>query len=68
VVLALDHEERLPVRAVAAVAGWSLAFAREILQLDERAAFGVIRQATRPRRRELERLGFFERLSHVAAS
>jgi hypothetical protein len=68
VVLSLDHDHRLPLRAVAAVAGWSLAFATEILQVDEGAALGRIRQATRSRRRELERLGFFDRLSHVAAS
>ncbi len=68
VVLALDHDERLPLRAVAAVASWSLAFAREILQVDEEAARGRIRQAMRSRRGELERLGFFDRLSHVAAS
>jgi DNA-binding response OmpR family regulator len=68
VVVALGHDERLPLRAVAAVAGWCLAFATEILQLDEEAALGRIRQATRPRHRELVRLGFFERLSHVAAS
>jgi CheY-like chemotaxis protein len=68
VVLALGHDAPLPLRAVAAAAGWSLAFAMEILQLDEEAALGRIRQTTRARRRELERLGFFDRLSHVAAS
>jgi DNA-binding response OmpR family regulator len=68
VVLALGHDAPLPLRAVAAVAGWSLAFAMEILQLDEENALGHIRQATRARRRELDRLGFFDRLRHVAAS
>jgi CheY-like chemotaxis protein len=68
VVLALGHDAPLPLRAVAAVGGWSLAFATEILQLEEEAALGHIRQTTRARRRELERLGFFDRLSHVAAS
>jgi CheY-like chemotaxis protein len=68
VVVALDHDDRLPLRAVAAVAEWTRAFAAEVLQVEEEAALGRIRQATRPRRRELERLGFFDRLSHVAAS
>ncbi len=68
VVVALNQEDRVPVRAVAAVAGWGLAFAADVLQLDEEAALGRIRQATRSRRRELERLGFYDRVSHVAAS
>jgi CheY-like chemotaxis protein len=68
VAVALDREERVPLRAVAAVAGWSVALAAETLQLDEEAALRRIRQATRSRGRELERLGFFERLSHVSAS
>jgi hypothetical protein len=68
VVVVQDHDDRLPLRAVAAVAGWCLAFATEVLQIDEEAALGRIRLATLPRRRELERLGFLERMSHVAAS
>jgi len=68
VVVALNQEDRLPVRAVAAVADWASTFAAEVLQLDEEAALGRIRQATRSRRRELERLGFYDRVSHVAAS
>jgi len=68
VVVALNRDERLQVRAVAAVAGWALTFASEVLQIDEEAALGRIRQATRSRRRELERLGFYDRVSHVAAS
>ena len=68
VVVVQDHEDPLPLRAVATVAGWCQAFAKEVLQLDEEAALGRIRLATRPRRRELERLGFLERMSHVAAS
>ncbi|MCG6925259.1 MAG: response regulator [Acidobacteria bacterium] len=68
VVVAMGQDESLPVRAIAAVASWGLTFAAEVLELDEEAARGRIRQATRSRGRELERLGFYDRVSHVAAS
>jgi CheY-like chemotaxis protein len=68
VVVALSQDASLPVRAIAAVASWGLTFAAEVLELDEEAARGRIRQATRSRGRELERLGFYDRVSHVAAS
>jgi hypothetical protein len=45
-----------------------MAFATEILQADEEAVVELIREATRQRGRELERLGFYERLLHVPGS
>lgn len=57
-----SRREKLPRRAVAAVAGWCMALAIEGLQVDAEAAFEPIRHATHRRGAELERLGFYGRL------
>jgi two-component system phosphate regulon response regulator PhoB len=57
-----DAGGRVPRRAVRAVAGWCRAFAAVTMQSDEDRILGPVRQATRPRGPELERMGFYERL------
>jgi hypothetical protein len=57
-----SRREKLPRRAVTAVAGWCIALAIEGLQVDAEAAFEPIRHATHRRGAELERLGFYGRL------
>ena len=57
-----NRREKLPRRAVAAVAGWCVALAIEGLQVDAEAAFEPIRHVTHRRGAELERLGFYGRL------
>jgi CheY-like chemotaxis protein len=57
-----SRREKLPRRAVAAVAGWCVALAMEGLQVDGEGAFEPIRHATHRRGGELERLGFYGRL------
>ena len=60
--LVAGAKEKLPRRAVAAVAAWSVALAIEALRVSEADAFEPIRHATQRRAAELERLGFYERL------
>ncbi len=57
-----SRREKLPRRAVAAVAGWCVAVAMEGLQVDAEGAFEPIRHATQRRGGDLERLGFYGRL------
>ena len=57
-----NRREKLPRRAVTALAGWCVALAIEGLQVDAEAAFEPIRHATHRRGAELERLGFYGRL------
>jgi CheY-like chemotaxis protein len=57
-----SRREKLPRRAVSAVAGWCVALAIEGLQVEAEAAFEPIRHATHRRGAELERLGFYGRL------
>jgi hypothetical protein len=56
------NKEKLPRRAVSAVAAWCLALAVEALRVTEEDAFEPIRHATQRRAAELERLGFYTRL------
>ena len=56
------NKDRLPRRAVSAVAAWSLALAVEALRVTDEDAFEPIRHATQRRGAELERLGFYARL------
>jgi CheY-like chemotaxis protein len=56
------NRDKLPRRAVSAVAAWSLALAVEALRVTEEDAFEPIRHATQRRAAELERLGFYARL------
>jgi hypothetical protein len=62
------HAGRLPRRSVRAVAGWCRAFAAAALQADGDRVIEPVRQATRRRSLELERLGFYERLQRAARS
>jgi len=62
VTVARGAKDKLPRRAVAAVAAWSVALAVEALQVSEAEAFEPIRHATQHRAAELERLGYYERL------
>jgi len=52
----------LPRRAVRAVAGWCHDFATSALLMDAAQVAEPVRQATRLRSDELERMGFYERL------
>ncbi len=61
--LVAGAKEKLPRRAVGAVAAWSVALAIEALRVSEADAFEPIRHATQRRAAELERLGFYERLA-----
>jgi hypothetical protein len=63
-----EHAGRLPRRSVRAVAGWCRAFAAAALQADGDRVVEPVRQATRHRSLELERLGFYERLLRAARS
>jgi CheY-like chemotaxis protein len=63
VALRAGTNEKLPRRAVAAVAAWAVAFAVEALRVSADEAFEPIRHATQRRAAELERLGFYEGLS-----
>ncbi|MFN8095629.1 MAG: response regulator, partial [Vicinamibacteria bacterium] len=65
--LVAGAKEKLPRRAVAAVAAWSVALAIEALRVSEGDAFEPIRHATQRRAAELERLGFYERLDPTRA-
>ena len=56
------NKDKLPRRAVSAVAAWSLALAVEALGVTDEDAFEPIRHATQRRGAELERLGFYARL------
>jgi len=56
------NKEKLPRRAVSAVAAWCLALAVEALRVTDEDAFEPIRHATQRRAAELERLGFYARL------
>lgn len=62
VIVDANRREKLPRRAVTALAGWCVALALEGLQVDAAAAFEPIRHATHRRGAELERLGFYGRL------
>ncbi len=57
---------RLPRRAVKALAAWSLAFAGEAFRADLLTALELIRRATAERAAELERLGYYRRLTAQA--
>jgi hypothetical protein len=59
---AAANREKLPRRAVSAVAAWCLALAVDALRVPEEDAFEPIRHATQRRAAELERLGFYARL------
>jgi hypothetical protein len=54
--------ERLPRRAVRAVAAWCRAFAAATLQAPPETVVERVRQATRRYALELERMGFYDRL------
>ncbi len=58
--------ERLPRRAVRAVAGWCCAFASAALQAEADKIVEPVRQATRRYTLELERMGFYDRLRRRA--
>jgi hypothetical protein len=62
------HAGRLPRRSVRAVARWCRAFAGATLQASGDRVVEPVRQATRRRSLELERLGFYERLQRAARS
>jgi len=66
VIVHVARRERLPRRAVGAVAAWSLAFAAQALQLGEEGVVEPIRHATQRHETELERLGFYARLRRRA--
>ena len=66
VVVDPDHGERVPRRAVRAVVGWCRAFAAATLQCEGDRLAGPVRHATRRYSLELERMGFYDRLSHRA--
>ncbi len=66
VIVHVARRERLPRRAVGAVAAWSLAFTTQALQLSEEGAVEPIRHATQRHETELERLGFYARLRRRA--
>jgi hypothetical protein len=68
VVVDTAHAGRLPRRSVRAVAVWCGAFAAAALQADGDRVVEPVRQATRRRSLELERLGFYERLQRSARS
>lgn len=68
VVVDTAHAGRLPRRSVRAVAVWCSAFAAAALQADGDRVVEPVRQATRRRSLELERLGFYERLQRAARS
>jgi hypothetical protein len=57
---------RVPRRAVRAVAGWCRAFAVAALQSDADRVAEPIQQATRRHSLELERMGFYDQLSRRA--
>jgi DNA-binding response OmpR family regulator len=59
---------RLPRRVVGAVAGWCRDLLAESLQAEANTVVHPIRRATRQRGRELERIGFYERLENATAS
>jgi CheY-like chemotaxis protein len=63
-----DHVRQLPRRVAGAVAAWCRDLLCESLQVDADAVVRPIRNATRQRGRELERIGFYERLQNVTAS
>lgn len=63
VAVARGAKDKLPRRAVAAVAAWSVALAVEALRVSEADAFEPIRHATQRRAAELERLGYYASLS-----
>jgi CheY-like chemotaxis protein len=67
VIVEPGHGERLPRRAVDSVARWCVAFAAESLQAERRDVLEPVRQATRQRGRELERLDFYDRLRRAAS-
>lgn len=66
VIVHVAHRERLPRRAVGAVAAWSLAFTTQALQLGDEGVVEPIRHATQRHETELERLGFYSRLRRRA--
>jgi DNA-binding response OmpR family regulator len=63
VVVDPDHGERVPRRAVRAVAAWCRAFAAATLRCEGDRLAGAVRHATRRYALELERMGFYDRLS-----
>jgi len=67
VIVEPGYGQRLPRRAVDAVARWCVTFAAESLQAKAKDVLEPVRQATRQRGRELERLGFYDRLRRGAS-
>jgi hypothetical protein len=61
-----EHSERLPRRAVRAIAAWCSAFATAVLQVEPERVVEPVRQATRRYALELERMGFYDRLARRA--
>jgi CheY-like chemotaxis protein len=66
VIVGSGEADRLPRRAVRAVAGWCRAFASATLQTDDDKLGEPVRQATRRHALELDRMGFYDRLARRA--
>lgn len=66
VVVDTGRSRLLPRRAVRAVAGWCHDFATSALLLDADQVVEPVRQATRRRADDLERMGFYDRLRRRA--
>ncbi|HYN02483.1 MAG TPA: response regulator [Vicinamibacteria bacterium] len=61
-----EYSDRLPRRAVRAIAAWCRAFATAVLQVEPDRVVEPVRQATRRYALELERMGFYDRLARRA--
>jgi hypothetical protein len=61
-----EYSERLPRRAVRAIAAWCGAFATAVLLVEPERVVEPVRQATRRYALELERMGFYDRLARRA--
>jgi CheY-like chemotaxis protein len=61
-----EYSERLPRRAVRAIAAWCSAFATAVLLVEPERVVEPVRQATRRYALELERMGFYDRLARRA--
>jgi len=66
VVVDPEYSGRLPRRAVRAMAAWCRAFATTVLQAEPDGIAEPVRQATRRYALELERMGFYDRLTRRA--
>ncbi len=67
VIVEAGQHERLPRRTVDSVARWCVALAAETLDGTDTDVIEPIRQATRQRQRDLERVGFFGKLRRAAS-